>query len=289
MEDVQPTQTFTLPRWVNRKNLLQGTLIVTMLAALVVVVRIYYPLGVDWEFTYSELPKYLSDPYELETFTNSPWIIFFLPHAFLPVDWGNAINFVLTIVVLGLLIRKYRGGWQAMLLTFTSPVLLDIARTNNIDWLPGLAFLVPPIIGIPIMAVKPQVLGGAALIWWKKKNFSIRLLIPLIVLVLTSFILYGFWPFDLGVPDIAYFWNFAPFPFMIPLGLWMLWQAWKKEDEILAAGATPFLTPYFAPYSIAPLMALIASRHRKVAFIIYIGLWMTVIVDARQRGTFQVF
>lgn len=288
MEDAPVVErTLSRPRWLTRDNILGIIIIGVAVAALVVAVRMVYPLAVDWQYTYSELPNYLSDLYELETFTNAPWIIFLLPHAFLPVDWGNAINFVLTIAVLGLLIRKYRGGWQAMLLTFTSPVMIDIARTNNIDWIPALAFLLPPIIGIPVLAIKPQVLGGAALIWWKKKNYSIRLLVPVIVLTLLSFALYGFWPLDLGVPDISFYWNYAPFPFLIPLGLWMLWKAWQKEDEILAASATPFLTPYFAPYSIAPLMALIASRHRKVAFIIYIGLWMTIIVEARQQEMFS--
>jgi len=260
---------------------------ILFLAFVVIVVglRFFYPIGVDWQYTFSELPLRLDDPFQVAngSFTNPPWVIALLPHAFLPLTWGNAVNFALTIMVLGILIWKYKGGWQALVMTFTSPVMLDLARTNNVDWIPALAFLIPPMWGLPLLAVKPQTLGAAALIWWKKEKFNPLMVVPLVVVIVLSFIIWGFWPARVGLLELAPNWNFAPFPFMIPLGMYMLWKAWQAEDEILAAAATPFLVPYFAPYSITPLLALVACKYRKIAFVVYIAWWVFLIVDYRRR------
>ena len=77
-------------------------------------------------------------------------------------------------------------------------------------------------------------------------------------------------------------WNFAPWPFGIPLGAYMLCRAYKSEDEILAAAATPFLTPYIAPYSVTIVLALVGSKYRREAFFVYVGFWIYFVVEARR-------
>jgi hypothetical protein len=50
----------------------------------------------------------------------------------------------------------------ALALTLTSPVFFDLARTNNVDWIPLLGFVIGSMWGLPLPAAKPQAPGGAA-------------------------------------------------------------------------------------------------------------------------------
>lgn len=244
---------------------------------------LYYPVGVDWQHAYFSAADHLAQPYQDTSFAGVVWVFFWLPHIFLPLKIGNAINFILHIIILLAIIYRYQGGWKAILLTFTSVLFLDLVRTNNVDWVPLLAFLLPPMWGLPFLASKPQVLGGAALVWWKKSGFSWKFLLPLISVAILSFLVWGNWlaeGFASNPQNTA--WNFAPFPLGVPLGLYILYQAYQQEDEILGASATPLLVPYFAPYSLVSLLVLLACRYPKMAFYIYCTFWFFAVVEARR-------
>ena len=243
----------------------------------------FYPIGADWESAFFPAMRHFLNPYEVEYFTSPPWVLALLPHALLDLQWSNAINLCLNILTLGALIWRYKGGWPAMLLTFTSPIFLKLAHANNVDWIPALAFLIPPMWGLPLLVAKPQVLGGAALIWWKRRRFSPLMLLPLVGIIILSLVIWGFWPADVnGLPERANLWNFAPWPFGIPAGIYLIYRAWKKDDEILAAAATPFFVPYFGVHSLAPLMALLACKYRREAIYLYAGFWFYLIVESRR-------
>lgn len=278
---VSPKQTkrveSTWRHWLPR--LLAGLIVIVLVAFL----KEYYPIGVDWQETYSQIPDHWRDPYEIPSFTSPPWIMLFLPHAWLPIDWGNAINLVLNITLVVAVIVRFSGGWPLMLLVFTSPPFFDLVRTNNVDWIALLAFLVPIMWGLPILAAKPQALGGASLIWWKRSANKIRLLLPIAVVVILSFLIWGLWPLRIK-PVHESVWNFAPWPFLIPLGIYMLYRAYRQDDLFLAAAATPFLVPYIAPYSLAGLLAFSGSKYRREAFIVYIAFWIYFIVESRRLG-----
>ncbi|MEO1289896.1 MAG: hypothetical protein AAFV93_19235 [Chloroflexota bacterium] len=269
--------------------------ILAILAVILVIVFYQYaPIGVDWEETYTDAARKWLDPYEDSTFTNPPWALLFLPHAFLDLRLGNAINLVLNFGVLMLVMRKFGGDVWALLLVFTSPFMLDLARTNNIDWLPALALLVPPTWGILLLSVKPQTIGAVALIWWKERNFTPRILVPTLIVTGLSFVIYGFWVTRVaGLPPQAGAWNIAPFPFGIPIGLYLLYIAYRAKDAddgvIFAAIGTAFVTPYIAPYSLNTAMALGASKYRREAFIVWIAAWIFVIYTARRQEVEAMF
>lgn len=256
-----------------------------LVCASVSIVRLFAPLGVDWQFAYYPALRNLRQPYDTSSFAGIPWLLAVLPHAVLPLEWGNAINIVLHIVVLVAIVRVYQGNWVALILVFTSPIFLDLMRTNNADWVPALAFLLPTTWGLPLLAAKPQTLGGAALIWWKREGYSVKILLPMFVLVALSFVLWPTWVVDMGGRDSSIrdaLWNFAPWPFGIPLGAYLLYRGYRADDEVLAAAATPFLVPYFAPYSLTPLFALLACRYRTIAVYIYFTLWFYLIIESRR-------
>ena len=62
----------------------------------------------------------------------------------------------------------------------------------------------------------------------------------------------------------------------------MLYRALRSDDEVLAAAATPLLTPFVAPYSLAALLTPVACKHRREAFFAYVGFWAYLIVESRR-------
>lgn len=264
------------------QNITAAVILTGIAAAGLYFLQLYYPLGVDWEYSFAPLPEMWRDPFVIPTFTNPPWIIGLLPHTWLPTSWGNAVNLMLNILVITLVIKKFEGGWQTMFMVFTSPPFLDLARTNNVTWIPLLALLVPPQWGLPILAIKPHSLGAVALVWWKKQNFNWKMFVPLGVVALVSFAIWGFWPLKFGLIESSDWWNFSVWPLGLPLGIYMLYKAYKSEDEFLAAAATPFLTPYIAPYSITALFAYVGSKYKKEMFFVYVAFWAYVIIESRR-------
>lgn len=242
------------------------------------------PIGRDWPAWNVSSTAQITGVYD-KPFTGAPYAYFALPHVLLDISIGNAINLALNILVIAAVAYRYAGKqWHiAFAIAMTSPMAINLIMSNNIDWIPLSAFLVADWAAYPLLAMKPQVLGMAAIIRFKRNPYLLPL-IPLIVLVIASIAIWGAWWQHLGGGLFNVAWNFAPFPYMIPVGLYLIWIAWKREDEIIAACATPFLVPYFAPYSLAGLHVLLASRYRKAAIILWCFSWWFLIITARRTG-----
>jgi hypothetical protein len=294
----QPTPT---PKTAWIEDFRQPKIIAKYLFLLVVVVGVLfilsenYPIGVDWRYTFSPLWRNWADPFEIPGLANPPWVIFLMPHSILPLKLSNAVNLLLNITIPAILIGKYaaKDGPKTfipmLLMLFTFPPFLDLVRTNNIEWVPILAFLLPPQWAIATLAIKPQTMGGAALIWWKKSKFSLRVLLPLIFFIVFSFVVWGIWFERIDWEIVRKPWeaaNFSPFPFMIPLGLYMFYKAYRTDDDVLAAVATPFLTPYYAGYSLVPILTVLMTKYRREAFMVYVGFWLYFIIEGKRRGLF---
>lgn len=259
--------------------------IIGMLTVLITLLRFFYEVGVDWEESYYPAMHHLRTYTKHSDFVGFPNALFFLPHGFLPLEWGNAINMSLNLVVPLAVIWKFKGGWPAILLVYTSPMFFDLSRTNNVDWIPLVGVLLPVAWGLPFLIAKPQGIGGAALVWWKRHGFSPKVLIPSVVMIMIALLIWGVkMPLDgmrsINLSEVA--WNFAPFPFFIPLGLYLLYKGYQSDDATIAAAASPFLVPYFAPYSLVPLQTLLACKHKKEALYVHLGFWIYFIVEARR-------
>ena len=244
-----------------------------------------FPIGRDWQTWDVANIGQMQTPYAMPNFAGMPFAFFALPHALLSIDIGNAINLTLNILVIAAVARVYAGkDWHiAVAITMTSPMAINLIMSNNIDWIPLSAFLFADWLAYPLLVMKPNVLAGMALIRFKRNPNPIAL-IPLAVMLIASVLIWGSWWTHLGsgLTDVA--WNFAPFPYMIPVGLFLLWKAWHSEDEIIAACATPFLVPYFAPYSLTGLHVLLASRYRSAAIWLWCFSWWFVIISANRMG-----
>lgn len=239
----------------------------------------------DWEHFFSQVILNIQAPNKIDGFYNPPWIALLLVYGLLPLKISNVLNLLLNIGMLLWAINKVKGGWLGVLITFTSPLFFDMARVNPIDWIPLLGFLLPPIWGFPLMAIKPQTLGASMLIKWKHENFKIKPLVPLVLVILGSFVIWGNWlniQKTVSIMDAPQ--NFSFWPLGIPVGLWLLFYAWKADDEVLAGAATYLLIPYVAPYSMVCLLALLSGKHKKVAIALYLGFIWFAVVEARRTG-----
>jgi len=267
-------------------KVLKYLLSIMFFVVLTLIFYFFLPVSIDWSHTYAKIPANISNIFAIRGFTNPPWIILFLPHAFLPLKIGNAINAALNVLMIFFVVQKVEGRKLGLVLAFTNPFFIDLLRTNNIDWIAMLAFLSPPIWGLPLLAVKPQAFGGIALLWAKRNIHKLWFFAPFLIVLIASFFVWPGWIFKLRgeVFDQAY--NFAPWPLLIPIGIFLIWYALRNDDEIAAIAATPFLMPYIAPYSFAGILAALTGKHRRIAIIIYVVSWWYFVVESRRLSLF---
>jgi hypothetical protein len=240
----------------------------------------FVPVGFDWRIYADATP---TTPYSTPGFIGTPFAYLFLPHALLSANIGNAVNVCLNVLAIVLVTRKYAGNrWYiASLLAITTPQGLLLMRNNNIDWIPLMSFLVADWLAYPMLAVKPQALAGAAVIRFKRNPSWLQLL-PLALVGLLSVIVWPFWWQRLGGDVASQSWNFAPFPYLLPVGVWLLWKAWREDDEIIAACSTMFFVPYVAYYSLVGVHALIATRDRRAGALLWlVSYWYMVLLLKR--------
>ena len=293
--EAKGTMIQTLKARLSPATLLAAAVLFIVIGVLFVALRNMIPVGVDWNYSFHGLP--ILNPYAFNETRPPwsrvyfpPWTMFFLPHTQLDVHTGNAINYLLNLLVPMIVVvrltqalepdderRKHR--YKALFLTYTSPFYLQLMATNNIDWLPLLAFLLPETLSGIILVCKPQAVGGAFLIFVKRTRGMA--LIPLAIVIVLSFVVWPGWMTKVQMPPLNVAYNVAPFPLMIPLGLYLLWQGWKGNDEVLTASATPFLVPYMTPYAASANMTLIAARYQKTALMIWLVMWVGVGIGVR--------
>jgi hypothetical protein len=220
------------------------------------------------------------DPYSVPAFLNPPWVALLLyPLTFLPERVAQAIVAFLNLAITLLLVARYGGNRWSFVLTVSSAPFLSLLFNGNIDFLPMAAFLLPANWGLALMLSKPQVGMMAGLIWFKQARHKTIFLIPAVTLLLISFAIWGWWIPDMLGQSLSSSgrsvgpWNISPFPWLVPVGLLLLYFAWKKEDELIAVAATLCLVPYFAAYSLTAMFAMLAARNPRASIIAWAILW----------------
>ena len=231
------------------------------------------PFILDWTGIFAQLPAAWHNPYTITHFVNPPYIILFLPYAWLPIRLSTAINAVLNISVLIIANRKFKGGLFGLVLIFSSAYFIRLLANDNIDWIPLLGVMCPPWLGLILLSVKPQTLAGIGLIWLKKHGPKI--FIPLVGVLIASLFIWRGWPLA-WLHSSKDFFGYSIFPFLVPLGIFMLYKAWKSDDEILAAMATACFMPYFGLYSLTSVLAIAVSKYRTWAIALWVVGWLVI-------------
>ncbi len=212
-----------------------------------------------------------------------PWAVAVIqPIALLPVVWARAIIQAGTLAALLLLAGPRPVAW---LLALTSaPAILLIFKYANLDAISGLGLLLPPAGGLILLAMKPQSVGLAALVWLTQGRW--RAFVPLGIIVVLSTLLWPEWLARLRMSPAGAL-NVSLFPWSLAVALPLLWYAVQRRDPLLAAVATPLAAPYIALYSLAPAIALLARRHWALGLLSNVASWLLLYWLQARLGRLQ--
>lgn len=177
------------------------------------------------------------------------------PITLLPLPWARAVVQAASVAALLALAGPRRLAWLAAL--SSAPAILLIFHYANLDALAGAGVLLPPAGGLLLLAIKPQALGLAALVWLAERRWWS--LGPLALVVVLSTLLWPEWVARVQQSPAGAL-NVSFFPWSLLVALPLLALALRRRDVTLAALATPLAVPYVAIYSLAPAIALLARR-----------------------------
>jgi hypothetical protein len=224
----------------------------------------------DWlVFTWA-IHHPLKDLYN-QGFVSPPWALLFLPHALLPPLIGVNLNRILTLLLIGYVIRKRGGDTISLLIVGTSMPLFWLMINGNIDFILFLGLLLPPSLGLIAFSAKPQ--AGIGMIPLYFKRYGWTAFVPVVIIVIASFVIYKNWIVHL-TPIIIPGRQFQFFPWLVPVGVYLIYLSWHDNDDSWAALASLFLVPYYGFWSLTFPLALLSTKHKRVAILLWFGSWL---------------
>ena len=212
-------------------------------------------LGLDWRVAFRPALLQFPDVYSLGKVYNPPWAFLpLLPVALLSPGLGTTFLFMLNLFCWIFVAHRFElSPLYFVVFLFFSNVFVN-CWVGNIEGLVALGLILPPPIGILFLLAKPQ-FGGAVVLFWLVESYrtgglqaATRLALPAVVVILVSFVLFGFWPSHvLSLPGRE--WNVSVFPWGVPFGAALLMLAFHRRDIRFAMMASPFFSPYLARYT----------------------------------------
>lgn len=225
----------------------------------------------------------LINPYEVRGFLNPPWAMLLLrPFSFLPYKLAGALWITISLCVIMYSTHLMKSDKTGVLLTVFNPFMWFFITLGQLDAFVLLGFalmmsgnkLTRPY-DFLLMTIKPQVVGMSALMGIK--NYSRKEFLMLCGIGAFSLLVWGPWvlkmfqnwgvglyqPIDMGI-----------FPYGLPVGLVLLFFAWKNDSLDAAALSTYFLVPYVGPGSIIVYLAILFSVCKNNW--VRIPVWLTI-------------
>ncbi len=217
----------------------------------------YLPMGIDWVESFRPATlEFLAghSPYSVTGFFNPPWtLIPFIPLALIPIKISNLILFDLGLASFVFILGKLKVRPLIALVFLFFPTTLMVLFTGNLEWLVMLGLVLPPQIGLFFILIKPQVGIAMAIYWLITTPKKVKTFLPVVIAFLVSFAIYQDWILKLiirgnksgyyGTFDISFF------PYLVPLGLALLFVSIRKHKDSYAYMASPFLAPYIGAIS----------------------------------------
>lgn len=211
------------------------TAVLCIVFAILYVVGGAVPVGFDWKCCFS----------------TGNLGSFFVPWMYPIVQLFNPQSlFAITILALVVRMWRYRArAWRIALALISLPTLW-LLFLGNVDGLVMVGLLLLPVLGVPLVLVKPQVASFSLLA-------NRRSIAATMVWVLISIVLWGPWPLNfLGVGNAAWreAWpqDITLYPWGVLIALPLLWWSRGDEDMLMAAGS--LMTPHLFPYHFYVLM-----------------------------------
>lgn len=251
------------------------------------------PRGIDWAFYFQPAALKLlmfQSPYDIWGFPSPPWALLpMLPFAILPPAISRAGWFVLSFIMFGWSIYRLGAKPIALAAFVGSPLVMHSLLNANIDWMVVFGFTLPPQIGLFFISVKPQMGSVVAVFWlaeaWRKGRVRevVRVFAPFTIVLLISFVLFGFYPLEWVSVEVDQWWNSSLWPMSIPIGLTLAVAAVYRRKIQFAMAASPLLSPYVLFHAYSGALAALAQYSVEMVTAV-IGLWILVLMRAFHIG-----
>jgi len=195
-------------------------------------------------------------PYE--SITNSPpWgIIPLLPFALFPPIPAHGLYFAACLFVLVYIAWRLKASPLTIAAFILSPTTLGAILVSNLDPIIVSGILFPPVWGLLILLIKPQIGTGVAIYYLidffrSKKYFeAVKAFAPVTIAYILTLLLFPVWFTRVSTLPSSE-WNRSLFPYSIPLGIFLIWLALRRKNPYFALAAAPFLAPYHSFYTYA--------------------------------------
>jgi hypothetical protein len=227
--------------------------------------------GWDWRYAYAPAARIWWAPWT-QGLPLMPWAsIVLIPLAALPDRLATALVNGFGVIALSLVIRRLGGkDWYAIPVMLT-PFGYWLTGIGQVDTLLFAALLLSGGLDVILLITKPQVAAGAIVARLKQQQTWRRrflYLLPAAVLLLLSFVIWPNWISGVATLSAALVhasWNWAVWPWGLPLGAWLLWKAWRTGREPWGVLATPFLLPFVNAHTWLMAIAIVAILWPKIA------------------------
>jgi hypothetical protein len=194
-------------------------------------------------------------PYHRPNFNAAPWaVVPLLPIVLFPPTVAHGIMYVTCAALLFYIMWRLKVNLVTAVAFFVSPTAIGALLVNNIDPIVISGMLFPPIWGLFLLVIKPQIAMGVVIYTlgetWRTSGFwgVVRTFAPVTILFLVAIILFPIWPIRmLSLPQNPY--NRSTFPYLIPLGLFFLWLAFRHKNPYFALAGSLFFVPYHTLYT----------------------------------------
>ena len=237
-----------------------------------------FPAGGDWLNFLAAIKVFLQggNPYlvgkEFYGVYEPFWTFILLaPFALLPFWVGRILLFLVSMAAFTFTAVKMGASKVQLVLFLCSVPVFGGLYMGNIDFLVTLGYWMPPQIGLFFVLMKPQIGICIAIYWmymaWKDGGVRevVRVFAPVTGAFLLSFVLYGFWFKHLfNMPNNP--WNWGIFPYLVPIGIFLLYKAIQQKDIRLSGVSSPMIAPYLTAYNF--VIVLLSLFNRPALFIV---------------------
>lgn len=212
-----------------------------------------------------------------DPFVNPPWL--WLPLA--PFFWAPwwLMMFVPSVILLWLAWRS-RKIWLIPIVGLSWP-FISMSVYAGPDWVAWLGIAIGGPVGLLLNSAKPQVGIFSVVAEWgtlyRERNWRelVRMFMPVAIIGGALTLLYPMWiPLMFSQGDIAASRNIAPFPWLVPLGVYFVWRAWRTGEKVWGVVATLCIAPYFLIFSTAPMLYFVADKNWKWGLALNIASWV---------------
>lgn len=238
----------------------------------------------DWSETFAPSVCALFDGGMFNLY-NPPWVLFpLIPFALLPREIGSLLVYVLSLAALLFVARRLnlaRARTFAFLLSYS---VLTGVLCGNVEWLALLGLVINPLVGIPLMLIKPQLTVSAIVFVlaesarqreWKRLAQISAIIAGLLALsfwldsswVIRTFSYNGF---------VNSQWNFSLFPVSVPIGVAFLIVALRTRQIGFALMASPMFFAVVTPQCWMVVILGLAML-TPAAIVASLGIWFYVL------------